>query len=1076
MNLTASQLASVRSHPHRTRLYLSVFKPVEVFSGLIADSELAKGDRTFIVSGTSGQASDVLRGMTCYVGTTPGACDVERIRAIEATASTITVAENSRNWVNGQYLTVVRYFEPWGVFPRITLDADNVPQFFKDFDIPYTDQNQLLDPVVCMGPNHAAFLEPTITGSYARVWYTTSGSFDPTPQGSISSYRWWFQGGNPTGSVASVPGYVDYTGCGSFITECELTTAAGKSFTGYRHVSIYARPESTGPGDVCKPITRFGFDSLAGDRESGGYEARIWVRENVSLSDFCDGSLVVIFSEDWEGYNPTKVGANAERRDNILFVGYIEDDTITLDPVTNKVEFTAQSISLKMDRLSTFSAALDDALNAVTWNQMREMTLDRGIIHFLRWHSTVMAVTDFSPSYDVKPVQYLDFSRGSIFEGVDGLLDNALIGGLVSDRQGKLWAEVDARVLTTGTFRRVEGSMQTVLDSNRSDWRNQMTIQRLPQSELSFLELGGIAYTGVTGGATFSAHLAGAPGFAPDYYGVMERRTGMIITGQDQLNEVTGHAWAARNAEFPEVDMPLAGDYRFLDIAPQHRVLLTMGASENFRGVTLNQRPFIPQGISYQWLPSEQALLMDLKLAEETFGLPADTIDIPVDPPYSSPGEPDFDFDFPPILPPPSVPPPSSVPGVSTGQLVYMATRARLVRSRNFGPTGTTAFTDITPSLVSVTGTYIGFRLDPNNPKNVAYLMTSTGNAPNGTFIYKTVNLNSVSPTWTPIMTPAIWNGSALFGNEASNNGISTIWDFAIVRGNSNIIYAQGAQQNPVTGDRMRIAVTLDGGASWDDAGPSPYNVIRGFNTLQIAHPGEHGTAGLIAWSSRGNGESDPQGILFTQDRGASWSIKRDTAAVNDMEVPFNANAADQIVYWSEGDGASKKLYITTNNFNTVLEITPAAAGNNWAVRRLRGVGGTIAGDQKAIGSGSTRQIRTWDQNGLFVAAILQRQIAEAADSNDSLYFFATDGQTLQPTRLFTGNVTSLWWNKNNVNQLYMICITDATNVSAIYFTNDGGLTWVNLFGSWYRDIKLSAGNQHWDGERPFTIQNVWTE
>lgn len=1075
MNLTSTELTQLRTRPHSSKLWLSLFKPTTVMSAQINMPTIAKGEHEITISLLSGLATSVLNGMTVYIGTTSGSKNLGRLRVRSATSTTITVAENSMAWVNGWYLTVVRYFEPWGVFPRITLDASNVPQFFKDFDIPYTDQNHLMDPVVCMGPNHAIMLDPTVSGSYAQIYYSSSGSFDPTPGGAITAYDWHFEGGAPTGSSLADPGYVTYTGCGHFVTSLSLTNSAGKIFTGRRHISILARPERQADGD-CKPISKWGIEDLSGSRDAGGWTADVWVREFIGTEDIPDGTLAVVFTEDdRQGYVASKVGANAVNRDEILFCGYINGETVAWDPETNRVDFKIEGLGIVMDKLSTFSAALDDTANAVTWNQMREMTVDRGIIHFLRWHSTVLAVADYSPTGDTKPVQYLDFSRGSIFKDVDSLLEGALIGGAVSDRQGKFWTEVDARVLPTGTSRQVRDSMQNVLSVTRQDWRSRVNIRREPQDPTSFLELGGIAYSGpFSGSGTFTAHLAGAPGEAPLYYGKTERSTGLVISSQDQLNEITGHALAAANADFPEIFMPMAGDYRHIDIAPQHRVLMNIPATDNWLRVAMVDKPFIPSEIAYSYDPSNLFLMMDVKMVEETFGTPGSTIEIPVDPPYDYPGG--SDFEFPPILPPPSIPLPSVPPSlVSTGQLVYLATRQRLVRSRNFGPTGTTVFTDITPGIANVTGTYIGFKLDPDDPLNTAYLLTSTGNAPNGTFIYRTRNLNVASPTWTAIMTPAIWNGAALFGDAASFNGISTIWDFDMVRGNSNIIYAQGAQQNPVTGDRMRLAVTLNGGVSWADAGTSPYNVIRGFNTLQIAHPGEHGTAGLNAWSSRGNGEGDPQGILFTSDRGATWSIKRQVAAVNDMEVPFNANAADQIVYWSEGDGASKKLYITTNNFSSVTEITPTAAGNNWAVRRLRGVGGTIAGDQKAIGSGSTRQIRTWDQNGLFVAAILQRQIAEAADSNDALYFFATNGQTLQPTRLFTGNLTSLWWNKNNVNQLYMICITDTVNVSAIYFTNDGGLSWVNLFGSWYRDIKLSVGNQHWDGERPFTIQNVWT-
>ena len=582
MNLTDAQLTQVRQLPHSSRIYLSIFQPETVFDGQITGT-VAKNDRTFSLVNTGGVAADVVRGMTAYVGTTPGGSEVGRLRAIEATASTVTLAENSQiDWQTDYFITVVRFFEPWGVYPRITLDDDNVPTFFKDFDIVYVDQNQEMDPVVNMGPNHAGFLLATVTGSYAQVFYNSSGSFNPTPGGSLVSALWEFEGGTPTGSTSFNPGFVDYTGCGHFTTSLALTTSEGKTFTGFRHISILDRPEAQAPAGTCKPFTRWGFQSFVGSREAGGYEMDAWIRADVPVDTIRDGSLCVVFTEDQQGYVPGKVGANAENRDGIFFVGYIKEDTILLDPITNRINFKIQSITNRMEDLSTFSAALDSVVTAFDWNQMREMTMDRGIIHFLRWHSSISAVADFSPTNETKDVEFLDFSRGSIFSAIDSLLGNAHLGDFVADRQGKMWAEVDARMLTTGSARQRADSMQDVLFVSRQDWRDQLTFPRMKNSELSFIELGGIAYSGPATG-TFFAHLAGAPGNAPDYYGVMERRTGLIIAGQDQINELTGHALAARNADFPDVFMPMAGDYRFLDIAPQHRVLVTLEADENFR-------------------------------------------------------------------------------------------------------------------------------------------------------------------------------------------------------------------------------------------------------------------------------------------------------------------------------------------------------------------------------------------------------------------------------------------------------------------------------------------------------------
>jgi len=194
MYISPSQITRLRQRPHRTRLWLAIFKPNTVFEAQINQADIAKGNREITVTSLSGNHNLVISGMTCYISVAQGGKELGKIRVKSATATTIEVAENSISWTNGWFLTVVRYFEPWTVLPRIILDDDNDPIFYKDYDIEYSDQNESLDPIVCMGPHHAGFLTlrgAAPTGTH-QVWYTSSGSYDPTPAGTISSYAWYF--------------------------------------------------------------------------------------------------------------------------------------------------------------------------------------------------------------------------------------------------------------------------------------------------------------------------------------------------------------------------------------------------------------------------------------------------------------------------------------------------------------------------------------------------------------------------------------------------------------------------------------------------------------------------------------------------------------------------------------------------------------------------------------------------------------------------------------------------------------------------------------------------------------------
>jgi len=750
MYLTSAQLSSLRTRPHRTRLHLAVYQPQTVWSAKINHPSIAKGTRTITVTGLSGNCVNVEKGMTCYISVNEGGRELGRLRVNGATSTTLSVAENSYKWINGWYLTVVRYHEPWAVFPRIVLDAANKPTFYKDYDMVYTNQNQYMMPVVCMGPNHASFLESYASGTYEQVWYTSSGSYDPTPAGSISSYDWAFEGGMPTGSIVSNPGYVEYTGSGYYITRLREVTANGVTGTGYRHIMILDRPENS-YGGTNTPNVKWGFSSLSGDRESGGYDLSIWIRENMDISKISEGSLIVVFSEDWEGgIAVNKIAANAEKRYQTFFVGYVREDSFYYNAIENRLEFSASSITGRMADLATFSATLESKENAMTWNELNTMTVDRAVVNFLQWQSTVMGLADFAPTHDTQQIKYSDFERGNLYDAINNYLLNTLFAQAVCDRQGKIWCEIDARVQLTGTSRQVANTMQNVIEVTDYDWRGQVELSEEDEATLAYVELGGIYYSGPTETGTYAAYLSGAPGECPDYWGDIERVQGIVCSSQDDLNIKSGYVFAMRNSGFPSVDVPLSGDYRFLDIAPQHRVLMTLASADTYRGINWSQKPFIPKSIDYEYMAELQALMMECGLMEETGGdvgfEKGATIEIPPDAPYDNWDLPYWDIEFPPIIIPDMWTPP--IPDVD-GWLdtdvwaICMADGGggigtKVLRTKNFN-SGYPIWENISDG--SISGTFGQLVLDKVN-MDKAYLLSSYA-------IYYTENLMCTgTPTW----------------------------------------------------------------------------------------------------------------------------------------------------------------------------------------------------------------------------------------------------------------------------------------------------------------------------------------
>ena len=154
MILSASQLATLRSQPHSTKLYLSIYQPRTLLACQVNNSAIALGARTIAYDNVSaGTYLLVDPDMTMLIGTAAGLDDIGRIRVRSITATTITVAENTIAWQDNQYLTIIQQVDINAIFPRIIQDPNNIEDviFYKDYDIPYTNQNSVLGSFVCMG-------------------------------------------------------------------------------------------------------------------------------------------------------------------------------------------------------------------------------------------------------------------------------------------------------------------------------------------------------------------------------------------------------------------------------------------------------------------------------------------------------------------------------------------------------------------------------------------------------------------------------------------------------------------------------------------------------------------------------------------------------------------------------------------------------------------------------------------------------------------------------------------------------------------------------------------------------------
>ena len=268
---------------------------------------------------------------------------------------------------------------------------------------------------------------------------------------------------------------------------------------------------------------------------------------------------------------------------------------------------------------------------------------------------------------------------------------------------------------------------------------------------------------------------------------------------------------ALANSEFPDVEVPLAGDYRFIDIAPQRRVTLTLDESETYRGYVWNKKKFIPQSMAFNYEPSRQSLLTDLEVREETHATEkADTILIPEDPPYDNPSIPPWEIPFYPVMPVDPVIPPTDPPP-TTGNVVYVLFQNVLARTNDFWSDSPSWETVVVPASLTECTSFVLFRIDPYDSRNTAFLISFFSNQYT---IHRTKNLSAPTPTWTLVFTRAM--GQTLLGPDNT----TTLSHMGMWPVNGSIITVGGMGGHAcLPGNQCpKFLRSIDGGATWTEA------------------------------------------------------------------------------------------------------------------------------------------------------------------------------------------------------------------------------------------------------------------
>jgi hypothetical protein len=939
---TSAQLALLRTRPHRTNLWLSIYKPDIVFAARVNNGSAAKGMRTTAYDTlVSGSAGYIENGMTCYVGTTPQGRDKGKIRCKGITGSTIYFAENDYiNWADDDYLTVMRFIEPWTVYPRMITGSNDTIIMYKDWDIEYTNQNDVLGSFINMGCHYAGFREAG-TGT---VYYTASGTYNL--RGDDLSYEWFFEGAVTTGSTLHTPGYIAYNAPGYYMTRLIVTatgTAGQTTDVSYREVSIYDRPEN----GTKVPVLQWRMDGIDGSRDQGGYSAKITVWENANEINIVEGALVVLFADDWYGATKQSIGGNSLNRDSIVFCGYIMDGSIEYNWRDKSVSFEVASPTEKMKSLPGLSMYVQSSVDPSNepninedvpsaWTALLDMDCKRALYYYLRWHSTALMTNDFEFVGTDQKIKYFDPDSASLYDIINGFMENTLLGSFVCDRQGKFWSEINIKAIDNAT-----GTMPTNAELQKNDWMNAIGIDEVNTNDLYYLEMGGYQYSGATTG-TSTPFLACAPGDNLDVEGSSDLHEGLALESQNQLNTLVGNVFAYRNSRYPTVDVDLAGDYRIHDIAPQECVPLTTESNDTNRGVVWTGKRFHPIAMSLSYDGRTEALLSNITLHEVTQGFPGDTIIIPPEPPDDGDYVPDYDpIDIPIISIPTGTPRPPDIgtdhPGtvfvvgceyvgtgtwsLDTDENHYQLT---LAKTTNFTSTSPT-WTKVLPSNVS--GTFLHDAgqeefdccFNPISPGVQCWWLTGWG-------VWEISGLQHTTGTFATCILDRE-DAATLIGVTGSSVRFRRVVASPVEDGLSTIyVILEGTYSPPGWGTVLPsyvVTCNRNAGGAWSTLGEiSPGAGVRGSRGVGI---------GLGGYNKNFWGVGGGAGKLFvTLDGGGILGCVLDTADYYAPKDVFIPRPATNVMYVVDGDPEKVYKSISYGASGTFSDITPYISGAYW--------------------------------------------------------------------------------------------------------------------------------------------------
>lgn len=587
---------SITSTPQAAKVWCIFDQPNTVWTGRI-NQAFSTHDKVFEflfdTSSGSGDLAKVREGMTTLIGTTPGGYDVgiTFVRRVPTSTRFYNGETSEIAFADNLYITVL---DDWAVWSDYLFMATNKTLYMKR-DIVYSDQHFKFKPVPIMGTDRVA----RYSGSVVNLAFDGSDSY--VYDSTISSYAWACSGATLTGASSATP-TIHFSGTGRYVVSLTVTSAAGVSCTSYRIVFIW--DENSTP-----TVSEVEFSSLTESYDSGGASFSASVLS--TATEIRPMSKVILFAEEW--YANTKISYGpVVGSENIVAIGWIENETAELTIEGGTVSFSAQTTNWWLEKAYNFVAFGMGRSTATPakWTEMKPLTIPKACWHILMWRTTAFNCVDIYCGTNTLPATELLAQPGSIWEQLKQITTSTIMSQPCCDRYGRLFMEVETALVPAasrsgipnrGTFSKADFE-SIVVNINRMRTSSQVL-------------LSGVKTSGVKGKPFFSI----SRGHIPTHYGKPSTVSNLLLNTQALSNELAGNIFEKANIPYSFSLQNLLYTNRMVDIVPNQTVTLNIAAEDNARGIAYSGNAVVKNitmafeggawGISWEAVPETQSVL-----------------------------------------------------------------------------------------------------------------------------------------------------------------------------------------------------------------------------------------------------------------------------------------------------------------------------------------------------------------------------------------------------------------------------------------------------------------------------------